>query len=55
MDGGGRALAGDLAGKGQIAEGLAGGLAVVAGVQVAGALIGQGAAELVRSGLQGGG
>ena len=55
LDGCGGALVGDLAGKAQAGQGLAGRTAVVSGVQVAGALIWEHAAELVRSGLQGGG
>jgi hypothetical protein len=54
LDGGGHALAGDLAGKAQFGEGLAGGLAVVTSVEVAGALAGQQAAKLADRGLQGG-
>lgn len=46
---------GDLPGEAEGVEQLAGGLAVIAGVQVAGALGGQGAAELACGGLQGGG
>jgi hypothetical protein len=41
LDGGGHALAGDLAVEAQLIEQPAGGLAVVAGVQVAGAVFWQ--------------
>src|SRR5262249_61837872 len=54
LEGGGGALVRDLAGEAQVAQRLAGDAAVVAGVQVAGPLIRQHAAELARGGPQGG-
>jgi hypothetical protein len=50
LDGGGDAFAGDLGGEAPAAEGLAGSAGVVAGVQVAGPLLRQHAAGLVRGG-----
>jgi hypothetical protein len=46
LDGGGDAQAGNLGGKAPLCQGLAGRLAVIGGVQVAGALIRQHCAEL---------
>ena len=52
--GGGHALAGDMAVEPQLVQELAGHGAVIAGVQVAGAVAGQRAVQLLAGGLQGG-
>jgi hypothetical protein len=50
--GGGDALAGDLAVEVQLVKQLAGGLAIIAAVQVAGAVCGQDVIQLAAGGLQ---